>query len=101
MDSVISVRGLRKVYAGQTVVDGIDLDVRRGECFGLLGPNGAGKSNTLRPPAVVAIATAMFGECALRCKRKCKCREAQGCARAATAPKSIRFVSSAIRAALP
>jgi len=48
MDSVISVRGLRKVYAGQTVVDGIDLDVRRGECFGLLGPNGAGKSTTLR-----------------------------------------------------
>jgi lipooligosaccharide transport system ATP-binding protein len=48
MDSVISVRGLRKVYAGQTVVDGIDLDVQRGECFGLLGPNGAGKSTTLR-----------------------------------------------------
>ncbi len=48
MDSVISVRGLRKIYSGQTVVDGIDLDVRRGECFGLLGPNGAGKSTTLR-----------------------------------------------------
>ena len=48
MDSVISVRALRKVYAGQSVVDGIDLDVRRGECFGLLGPNGAGKSTTLR-----------------------------------------------------
>ena len=48
MDSVISARGLRKIYGGQAVVDGIDLDVRRGECFGLLGPNGAGKSTTLR-----------------------------------------------------
>ena len=48
MDSVISVRGLRKVYAGQTVVDGVDLDVRRGECFGLLGANAAGKSTALR-----------------------------------------------------
>jgi lipooligosaccharide transport system ATP-binding protein len=48
MDAVIQVRGLRKVYGGQAVVDSIDLDVRRGECFGLLGPNGAGKSTTLR-----------------------------------------------------
>lgn len=47
-ESVISARGLRKVYGGQVVVDGIDLDVQRGECFGLLGPNGAGKSTTLR-----------------------------------------------------
>jgi lipooligosaccharide transport system ATP-binding protein len=30
------------------VVDGIDLDIRSGECFGLLGPNGAGKSTTIR-----------------------------------------------------
>ncbi len=48
MDSVIEVKGLRKTYGGQAVVDGIDLQVRRGECFGLLGPNGAGKSTTLR-----------------------------------------------------
>jgi lipooligosaccharide transport system ATP-binding protein len=45
---VITVRGLRKNYGGQVVVDGIDLGVGRGECFGLLGPNGAGKSTTLR-----------------------------------------------------
>ncbi len=48
MERVIEVRGLRKIYGGQAVVDGIDLDVQRGECFGLLGPNGAGKSTTLR-----------------------------------------------------
>ncbi len=43
-------RGLRKRYASRTgdvlAVDGLDLDVRVGECFGLLGPNGAGKSTT-------------------------------------------------------
>jgi ABC-2 type transport system ATP-binding protein len=31
-----------------TAVDGVDLDIRRGEIFGLLGPNGAGKSTTIR-----------------------------------------------------
>ena len=29
------------------MVDGLDLDVRRGECFALLGPNGAGKTTTI------------------------------------------------------
>lgn len=44
----IVVRGLGKEYNGRRVVDGIDLTVPRGVCFGLLGPNGAGKSTTLR-----------------------------------------------------
>src|SRR4051812_30953166 len=43
----ISVRGLRKSYGGHTVLDGLDLDVRPGECFALLGPNGAGKTTTI------------------------------------------------------
>jgi ABC-2 type transport system ATP-binding protein len=48
MDSTaISVRGLRKSYGGTPAVDGIDLDVRRGEVFALLGPNGAGKTTTV------------------------------------------------------
>jgi ABC-2 type transport system ATP-binding protein len=43
----IETRGLTKVYPGDiTAVDGIDLDVARGEIFGLLGPNGAGKTTT-------------------------------------------------------
>jgi len=45
--AAIAVRGLRKTYGGQAAVDGIDLDVRRGEIFALLGPNGAGKTTTV------------------------------------------------------
>lgn len=45
--SVLRVEGLRKVYGTTVAVDGIDLDVRRGEVVALLGPNGAGKSTTL------------------------------------------------------
>jgi ABC-2 type transport system ATP-binding protein len=41
------IRGLRKAFADVRAVDGIDLEVRRGECFGLLGPNGAGKTTTI------------------------------------------------------
>jgi len=44
----IYAAGLTKRYAGATVVDGVDLQVPRGECFGLLGPNGAGKTTILR-----------------------------------------------------
>jgi len=43
----IRVRGLRKQYHGKTAVDGIDLDIERGEVFALLGPNGAGKTTTV------------------------------------------------------
>jgi ABC-2 type transport system ATP-binding protein len=43
----ISVRGLRKRYRGAAAVDGIDLDIGRGEIFALLGPNGAGKTTTI------------------------------------------------------
>lgn len=43
----ILCRGLRKRYVDVVAVDGLDLEVRRGECFGLLGPNGAGKTTTI------------------------------------------------------
>ena len=46
--TVVRLRGLTKRYGADTVVDRLDLEVHRGECFGLLGPNGAGKSTTLR-----------------------------------------------------
>ena len=44
----MDARGLRKTYGARVAVDGIDLTVRRGECFGFLGPNGAGKTTTMR-----------------------------------------------------
>ncbi|MGK4003262.1 ABC transporter ATP-binding protein [Sorangium sp. So ce1036] len=40
-------RGLVKRYGDVVAVSGLDLEVRRGECFGLLGPNGAGKTTTV------------------------------------------------------
>ena len=43
----IKVRGLRKSYGQQVVLDGIDLDVREGTVFALLGPNGAGKTTAV------------------------------------------------------
>ena len=46
-ETAISVRGLRKSYGGRPAVDGLDLDIRRGEVFALLGPNGAGKTTTV------------------------------------------------------
>ncbi|MDO9468941.1 MAG: ATP-binding cassette domain-containing protein [Thiobacillus sp.] len=45
---MLNVRGLTKRYGDTEVVRGLDLHVKRGECFGLLGPNGAGKTTTLR-----------------------------------------------------
>jgi ABC-2 type transport system ATP-binding protein len=44
----VSVEGLVKMFGTTRALDGLDLQVRRGEVHGLLGPNGAGKSTTLR-----------------------------------------------------
>ena len=45
--AALCIRGLKKSFADVRAVDGIDLDVAPGECFGLLGPNGAGKTTTI------------------------------------------------------
>jgi ABC-2 type transport system ATP-binding protein len=45
--AALRVQNLRKAYKDVVAVDGLDLDVRLGECFGLLGPNGAGKTTTI------------------------------------------------------
>ena len=48
MTPIISVSGLDKVYAsGLRALDGVDLQIRRGEIFALLGPNGAGKTTLI------------------------------------------------------
>src|SRR5204862_994757 len=46
--SAISLRGVVKRFGPVTAVNGLDLEVPAGTCFGLLGPNGAGKSTTMR-----------------------------------------------------
>jgi len=46
-NAALRVRTLRKTYKDVVAVDGIDLEVHPGECFGLLGPNGAGKTTTI------------------------------------------------------
>src|SRR5215813_6633023 len=51
MQHAILCRDLRKTYPAKPVavdaVNGLDLEIQRGECFGLLGPNGAGKTTTI------------------------------------------------------
>lgn len=47
-DALFEIRGLQKAYGERRVLDGIDFDVRRGECLVILGRSGTGKSVTLR-----------------------------------------------------
>jgi ABC-2 type transport system ATP-binding protein len=47
-DFVIDVAGITKGFGGKTVVNGIDLQVSRGEIYGFLGPNGSGKTTFIR-----------------------------------------------------
>jgi ABC-type multidrug transport system ATPase subunit len=48
MEQILKVRGLEKSFGDFKAVDGLDLDVYRGDVFGFLGPNGAGKSTSIR-----------------------------------------------------
>jgi ABC-2 type transport system ATP-binding protein len=68
-ESALTVRGLRKTFQ-RPAVDGLDLEIRRGEFYALLGPNGAGKTTTLRMVAGLmkpdAGSVAIFGIDALK-----------------------------------
>ena len=46
-NNALRVEGLRKYYGDVRAVDGVDIAVPPGECFGLLGPNGAGKTTAI------------------------------------------------------
>ncbi len=56
--SFVTVRGAVKRFGSLIAVNGVDLDVAEGECFGLLGPNGAGKTSLVR----MIIAASPIGE---------------------------------------
>ena len=47
-DLVIDVAGVTKRFGNKTVVNSIDLQVKRGEIYGFLGPNGSGKTTFIR-----------------------------------------------------
>ncbi len=47
-DTLIDARGLMKHYSGHTVIDSVDLTLRRGELTTLIGPNGSGKTTLVR-----------------------------------------------------
>src|SRR5437763_16719794 len=59
----IDVRGMTKRFGSRTVVDHIDLQVRRGEIFGFLGPNGSGKTTFIRMLCGLLKADAGSGTC--------------------------------------
>lgn len=46
-EPVLKLSGLRKAFGALVVTDGIDLELRSGECHALIGPNGAGKSTLI------------------------------------------------------
>lgn len=47
-DYIIETRDLTRTFKRVTAVDGLNLQIRRGEIFGLVGPDGAGKTTTIR-----------------------------------------------------
>ena len=47
MAPILEARSIVKSYPGVTAVDGVDLAIEAGACFGLLGPNGAGKTTLI------------------------------------------------------
>lgn len=46
--TVVGLKDVVKTYGDRRVVDGLSLEIAKGECFGILGPNGAGKTTTMK-----------------------------------------------------
>jgi len=66
----VDIRQLRHVYGERTALDGVTLDVSRGEIFGLLGPNGGGKTTLFKIVSTLLVPTSgdvrIFGADAIR-----------------------------------
>ena len=63
MNNAIEVRGLTKKFGDTIVVDGLNLDVPKGQIMGFLGPNGSGKTTTLRMVCGLLTPDAGSGTC--------------------------------------
>ena len=46
--NIVTAKGLTKDFNGLRAVNGVDFEIKKGECFGFLGPNGAGKTTVMR-----------------------------------------------------
>jgi ABC-2 type transport system ATP-binding protein len=62
-DLAIDVTGVTKRFGSKTVVNGIDLQVKRGEIYGFLGPNGSGKTTFIRMLCGLLTPDAGSGKC--------------------------------------
>jgi ABC-2 type transport system ATP-binding protein len=62
-DYVIDVRGLVKKFGDKTAVNGVDIQLPKGEVWGFLGPNGSGKTTTIRMICGLLSVTEGEGEC--------------------------------------
>jgi ABC-2 type transport system ATP-binding protein len=62
-EHIIDVQGLTKRFEDKTVVNQIDISVKKGEVFGFLGPNGSGKTTTIRMLCGLLIPDAGKGHC--------------------------------------
>ena len=60
MEDIIKVEGVAKAYGKHQVHKGLDLGIKKGECFTLLGPSGCGKTVLIR---LIAARKARFGHC--------------------------------------
>lgn len=45
--NIVTIKNVSKDYNSLRAVDNIDLEIKKGECFGFLGPNGAGKTTIM------------------------------------------------------
>ena len=59
-NEAIYAKGLVRTFGPVRAVDGVDLEVHRGEIFGFLGPNGAGKTTVIR--MLITLLTPTAGE---------------------------------------